>query len=76
MVEQDSRLARAYFSPNYKYFDQLVQTVKNETTVLNLVFKGFFTNINSTTDLYILCKRGVITIFRWKIFVLQCRKIS
>ena len=38
---QDSRLAPAYFSPNYKYFDQLLQTVKNETTVLNLVFKGF-----------------------------------
>ena len=27
------------FSPNYKYFDQLLQTVKNKTTVLNLVFK-------------------------------------
>ena len=34
-------LARAYFSPNYKYFDQLLQTVKNKTTVLTLVFKQF-----------------------------------
>ena len=34
------RPAPAYFSPNYKSFDQLLQTVKYETTVLNLVFKG------------------------------------
>ena len=34
-------LAPAYFSPNYKYFDQLSQTVKNKTTVLILVFKEF-----------------------------------
>ena len=39
--QQDGRLAPAYFSPNYKYFDQLLQTVKNKTTVLNLVFKVF-----------------------------------
>ena len=38
-VEQDGRLAPAYFSPNYKYFDQFLQTVKNKTTVLRLVFK-------------------------------------
>ena len=31
----------AYFSPNYKYFDQLLQTVKNKTTVLIIVFKEF-----------------------------------
>ena len=36
--EQDGRLAPAYFSPNFKYFDQLLQTVKNKTLVLNLVF--------------------------------------
>ena len=30
--KQDSRLAPAYFSPEYKYFDQHLQTVKNETT--------------------------------------------
>ena len=34
-------LAPAYFSPNYKYFDQPLQTVKNKTTVLILVFKEF-----------------------------------
>ena len=34
-------LSPAYFSPNYKYFDQLLQTVKNKTTVLILVFKEF-----------------------------------
>ena len=41
IAKQDSRLAPAYFSPNYKYFDQLLQTVKNKTTVLNLLFKEF-----------------------------------
>ena len=54
--EQDGRLAPAYFSPNYKYFDQLLQTVKNKTTVLILVFKEFL-QINSTTDFWTLCKR-------------------
>ena len=39
--KQDGWLARAYFSPNYKYFDQVLQRVKNKTTVLNLVFKEF-----------------------------------
>ena len=54
-IEQDGRLAPAYFSPNYKYFDQFLQTVKNKTTVLILVFR-VFTNINSTTDFCTLCK--------------------
>ena len=49
-------LAPAYFSPNYKYFDQLLQTVKNETTVLIIVFEEFL-QINSTTDFCTLCKR-------------------
>ena len=35
------RPAQAYFSPNYKYFDQLLQTVKNKTIVLILIFKEF-----------------------------------
>ena len=39
--QQDGRLAPAYFSPNYKYFDQFLQTVKNKTTVLILDFKEF-----------------------------------
>ena len=34
-------LAPVFFSPNYKYFDQLLQTVKSKTTVLILVFKEF-----------------------------------
>ena len=33
MIEQDGRLAPAYFSQEYKYFDQHLPTVKNETTV-------------------------------------------
>ena len=42
IVKQDGgRLAPVQILPNYKYFDQLLQTVKNETTVLNLVFKAF-----------------------------------
>ena len=40
-MQQDGWLAPAYFSPNYKYFDQLLLTVKNKTTVLILVFKEF-----------------------------------
>ena len=32
-------LAPAFFSPNYKNFNQLLQTVKNKTTVLILDFK-------------------------------------
>ena len=39
--QQDGLLAPVYFSPNYKYFDQLFQTVKNKTTLLILVFKEF-----------------------------------
>ena len=39
--KQEGRLAPAYFSPHYNHFYQLLRTVKNETTVLNLVFKGF-----------------------------------
>ena len=34
-------LAPAFFSPNYKYFHQLLQTAKSKTTVLILVFKEF-----------------------------------
>ena len=51
------RVAPAYFSPNYKYFDQLLRTVKSKTTVLILVFQRIFININSTTDFCTLCKR-------------------
>ena len=41
IIKQDGRLAPAYFSPKYKYFDQLLQMVKNKTTVLNIVFNEF-----------------------------------
>ena len=39
--QQYGRLAPAYFSPNYKFFDQFLPAVGIDTTVLNLVFKGF-----------------------------------
>ena len=55
-VEQDSRLAPAYFSPNYKYVDQSLQTGKNKTTVLILVFKEIL-QIYSTIDFCTLWKR-------------------
>ena len=41
IMKQDGRLAPACFSPNYKCFDQLLQTVKNKTTVLISFFKEF-----------------------------------
>ena len=34
-------MAAALFSPNYKCSDQLLQTVKNKTTVLKVIFKEF-----------------------------------
>ena len=53
-TERNGRLAPTYFSPNYKYFDQLLRTVKNETS-FEFSFQRFFTKINSTTDFYTLC---------------------
>ena len=38
--KQDGRLAPAYFSQEYKYFDQHLPTVKNETS-----FKIYFTEV-------------------------------
>ena len=55
IVKQDGRLAPAYFSPNYKYFDQLLQTVENNCFDISL--QRVFTNIYSTTDFCTLCKR-------------------
>ena len=53
IIKQDGRLAPAYFSPNYNYFDQLLQTVKIETTVLNLVLKCFLpTSIPSLISIF------------------------
>ena len=39
-------LAPAYFSSNYKDFDQLLQTVKNKTTDLIAVFNEFLQTSN------------------------------
>ena len=67
------RLAPAYFSPNYKYFDQLLQTVKNKIIVLILVFKEFL-QINSTTDFCTLCKR--VSRFSLEKISSQCRNFG
>ena len=55
--EQDGRLVPAYFSPNYKYFDQLLQTAQNKTTVLILVFKEFLQTSNSPLISVLYAKR-------------------
>ena len=59
LCRRNMEVAPTYFSPDYKYFDQLLQTVGNRTTVSILVFKesSFFTNISLTTDFCTLCKR-------------------
>ena len=41
MHNKTAWLAPAYFSPNYKYFDQLLPPVKKKTTFPNLVSKEF-----------------------------------
>ena len=61
VLKQDGRLAPAYFSPNYKDFDQFLQTVKNKTTVLNLVSKEFLQTSVPPLILYFMQKG--ITIF-------------
>ena len=55
-LQQDGQLAPVSFYPNYKYFDQFLQTVENKTTVLILGSKEFL-QINSTTDFCTLYKR-------------------
>ena len=72
-IEQDGRLAPAYFSPNYNYFNQLFQTVWNKTTVLNLAFKSFSKQKFQHWFLYFI--QQVITIFRWESFVSIAWKI-
>ena len=73
--QQDGRLASAFFSPKYKYFDQLLQTLESETTVFNLVFNGFFYKYQLHHWFLYSMQKGGITSFR-KIFVSKCRKIS
>ena len=58
-IKQDGLLAPAYFSPNYKYFDQHLQTVKNETTALNLVFEGFLPTSILPLNYILYAKEGV-----------------
>ena len=61
VLKQDGRQAPANFSPNYKDFDQILQTVKNKTTVLNLVSKEFLQTSIPPLILYFMQKG--ITIF-------------
>ena len=68
------RLAPAYFSPNYKYFDQLLQKVINKTTVLILVFKEFLpTSLRALTS--VLYAKGYHD-FLLKNFCVTVPKIS
>ena len=67
-------LAPAYFSPNYKYFDQLLQLVENKTTVLILVFKEFLQT--SIPPLISIRYAKEYYEFPLIFFVSQCRKIS
>ena len=73
-TKQDGRLAPAHFSPKYNCSDQLLQTIKNETTVLNLVFEGFLqTSIPPLISIFYakeIVSKGGITIFRRIFFVL------
>ena len=69
METQDGQLAPAYFSPNYKNFGRPLQTVRNKTTVLNLVFKEFF-HTSTPPRISVFLQKG-ITIFCRKIFVSQ-----
>ena len=71
---QDGRLAQAYFSPIYKFFDQLLQKVENKATVLILVFKEFL-QPSLRPLIFVLYAKGYHD-FPLKGFVPQCRKIS
>ena len=62
-MKQDGRLAPAYFSPEYKCFDQHFQTVKNET---NLVSEGYLqTSIPPMISIFYE-KEGVSRLFAQK----------
>ena len=76
IIRQDGGLEPAYCSSKYKYFDQLLQTVKNKTQnyCFELIFEKFFTNINSTIDVYTLCKRRGYHDFPLKNFCLTVLK--
>ena len=57
--QQNGRLATAYFSPNYKYFDQLLKTVKNELLFWIKFSKVFYKHQFHHWFLYFMQKRGV-----------------
>ena len=67
--KQDGRLAPAYFSPNYKYFDKLLQTVKKETTVLTEFFKRFFLQTSVPPLISILHAKEEVSRFSVEIFL-------
>ena len=51
-IKQDGRLAPAYFSTNYKIFDQLLQTVIEREYSFKSNYLTFSIDINCTTDFY------------------------
>ena len=62
------------FFAQLQYFDQLLKTVKNKTTVWYKFSKSFYKHQFDHWFLYFMQK--CITIFRWKNFVSQYRNIS
>ena len=54
---QGGRLAPTFFSPNYKCFDQFLQTFENKTTVLNLGFKEFL-RTSTPSLIFVLYAKG------------------
>ena len=69
--KQDVRLAPAYFSPNYNYFDELLQTVENKTTVLILIFSFYKHQFHHWFLNFV--QKGIV-IFCWKNFRLTVPK--
>ena len=74
-TKQGGRLPPAYFSQEYKYFDQHLPAVKNETTVY-LVYESFLqTSIPPLISIF-YAKEEVSRLFVQIFFVSQYRKIS
>ena len=73
--QQDGRLAPVYFLPEYKYFDQPLQTVKNEITVYNLVFEGFLRKSMPPLISVFYAKEEISRLSFKDFFVLQYQKI-
>ena len=57
LEKQNGRLAPAYFSPNYKYFDHFFANGQKRDYCFEFSFQKVFKNINSITDFCTLCKR-------------------